>query len=139
VRSGDLWLHMLDHGGSAAPLVVLPEITSPANSMDFVARELTDLVRPIDERAGRGPYPTTLEAFLCQLEQAQRGTDADEVARSRPRWPRRGLRTARAACPAATRWRSRRPTPLRDRRPVGKVSAVAHGHVEDLAGGLRAR
>src|SRR5690606_41768173 len=38
---------------------------------------------------GRGPCPTTLEAFLGQLEQAQLGTDADELARSWPRWPRR--------------------------------------------------
>ncbi len=37
----------------------------------------------------RGPYPTTLEAFLGQLAEARRGTDADEVARSWPRWPRR--------------------------------------------------
>ncbi|MHA6625916.1 alpha/beta fold hydrolase [Pseudonocardia sichuanensis] len=157
VRSGDLRLHVLDYGGDGVPLVVLPGITSPAITMDFVARELTDLVRPIvvDVRGrglsdsgksytledyaddtlavldglgldrplllghsmgariaavvaargvplrgtvlvdppmsgpGRGPYPTTLEAFLGQLEQAQRGTDADEVGRSWPRWPRR--------------------------------------------------
>ncbi len=157
VRSGDVALHVLDYGGDGVPLVVLPGITSPAITMDFVARELTDLVRPIvvDVRGrglsdsgksygledyaddtvavidglgldrplllghsmgariaavtaargiplrgtvlvdppmsgpGRGPYPTTLEAFLGQLEQAQRGTDADEVARSWPRWPRR--------------------------------------------------
>jgi N-formylmaleamate deformylase len=157
VRSGDVRLHVLDYGGDGDPLVVLPGITSPAITMDFVARELTDLVRPIvvDVRGrglsdagksytledyaddtvavidglglarplllghsmgariaavvaargvplrgtvlvdppmsgpGRGPYPTTLEAFLGQLEQAQRGTDADEVARSWPRWPRR--------------------------------------------------
>jgi N-formylmaleamate deformylase len=157
VRSGDLRLHVLDYGGDGVPLVVLPGITSPAITMDFVARELTDLVRPIvvdvrgrglsdsgksytlDDYAddtvavldgldrpllmghsmgariaavvaargvplrgtvlvdppmsgpGRGPYPTTLAAFLGQLEQAQRGTDADEVARSWPRWPRREL------------------------------------------------
>jgi N-formylmaleamate deformylase len=159
VRSGDLRLHVLDYGGEGVPLVVLPGITSPAITMDFVARELTDLVRPIvvDVRGrglsdsgtsytlqdyaddtvavldglgldrplllghsmgariaavvaargvplrgsvlvdppmsgpGRGPYPTTLEAFRGQLEQAQRGTDADEVARSWPRWPRREL------------------------------------------------
>ncbi len=36
-----------------------------------------------------GPYPTSMDAFLDQLEEAQRGTDADEVARSWPRWPRR--------------------------------------------------
>ncbi len=155
VRSGDLRLHVLDYGGDGVPLVVLPGITSPAITMDFVAREVTDLVRPIvvdvrgrglsdsgksytlDDYAddtvavldgldrplllghsmgariaavvaargvplrgtvlvdppmsgpGRGPYPTTLAAFLGQLEQAQRGTDADEVARSWPRWPRR--------------------------------------------------
>jgi N-formylmaleamate deformylase len=155
VRSGDVRLHVLEYGGSGVPLVVLPGITSPAITMDFVARELTDLVRPIvvdvrgrglsdsgksytlDDNAddtvavlesldrplllghsmgariaavvaargvplrgsvlvdppmsgpGRGPYPTTLETFLGQLEQAQRGTDADEVARSWPRWPPR--------------------------------------------------
>jgi N-formylmaleamate deformylase len=38
---------------------------------------------------GRGTYPTTLVAFLGQLAEANRGTDADEVARSWPRWPRR--------------------------------------------------
>jgi N-formylmaleamate deformylase len=157
VRSGNLRLHVLDYGGPGVPLVVLPGITSPAISMDFVARELTELVRPIvvDVRGrglsdtgpsytlldyaddttaviaglgldrplllghsmgariaavtaargvplrgtvlvdppmsgpGRGPYPTTLEAFLGQLAEARRGTDADEVARSWPRWPRR--------------------------------------------------
>lgn len=155
MRSGDVRLHVLDYGGSGVPLVVLPGITSPAITMDFVARELTDLVRPIvvdvrgrglsdpggsytlDDYAddtlavlaglgrplllghsmgariaavvaakgadlrgsvlvdppmsgpGRGPYPTTLAAFLGQLAQAQRGTDADEVAASWPRWPRR--------------------------------------------------
>lgn len=156
VRSGTVRLHVLDYGGDGVPLVVLPGITSPAITMDFVARELTDLVRPIvldvrgrglsdpgssytlDDYAddtlavldglglhrpllfghsmgariaavtatrrdlrgtvlvdppmsgpGRGPYPTTLEAFLGQLAQAQRGTNADEVAASWPRWPRR--------------------------------------------------
>jgi N-formylmaleamate deformylase len=158
VRSAALKLHVLDYGGPGAPLLVLPGITSPAVTMDFVARELTDLVRPIvlDIRGrglsdsgpsytlndyaadtlavlaglglhrplllghsmgariasavaagggfelggtvlvdppmsgpGRGPYPTTLAAFLGQLAEANRGTDADEVARSWPRWPRR--------------------------------------------------
>ncbi|MFI8874075.1 alpha/beta fold hydrolase [Streptomyces sp. NPDC055243] len=158
VRSGATRLHVLDYGGTGAPLLVLPGITSPAVTMDFVARELTDVVRPLildvrgrglsdgggsyslDEYAedveavvtglgldrpilfghsmgariaavtavrakvalrgtvlgdppmsgpGRGPYPTPLEAFLDQLAQARRGTDADEVARSWPRWPRR--------------------------------------------------
>jgi N-formylmaleamate deformylase len=157
VRNGAVRLHALDYGGDGVPLVVLPGITSPAITMDFVARELTDLVRPIvldvrgrglsdpgaaytlDDYAsdtlavitglgldcplllghsmgariaaavaaggaalrgtvlvdppmsgpGRDPYPTTLAAFLGQLAEAARGTDADEVARSWPRWPRR--------------------------------------------------
>ncbi|MFB6607796.1 alpha/beta fold hydrolase [Streptomyces noursei] len=169
VRSGATRLHVLDYGGDGPALVVLPGITSPAVTMDFVARELTALVRPlvVDVRGrglsdgcggesadggddgrgyglesyaedteavieglgltrpllfghsmgariaavvaargrvalggsvladppmsgpGRGPYPTTLAAFLGQLAEAERGTDADEVARSWPRWPRR--------------------------------------------------
>ncbi|GAA3149039.1 alpha/beta fold hydrolase [Streptomyces rectiviolaceus] len=158
VRSGAARLHVLDYGGPGTPLLVLPGITSPAVTMDFVARELTDTVRPLvldvrgrglsdgggsyslEEYAedveavvtglgldrpvlfghsmgariaavtavrgkvvlrgtvlgdppmsgpGRGTYPTPLEAFLDQLAQARRGTDADEVALSWPRWPRR--------------------------------------------------
>lgn len=158
VRSGERRLHVLDYGGDGVPVVVLPGITSPAISMDFVARELTDLVRPVvvdlrgrgfsdagasytledyadDTQAvieglgldrpillghslgariaavtavrlqdavrgtilvdppmsgpGRGSYPTTLEMFRSQLQQAQRGTDADEVAKSWPRWSQR--------------------------------------------------
>lgn len=158
IRSGNVRLHALDYGGDLPPLVVLPGITSPAVTMDFVARELTDLVRPVvldvrgrglsddgdgygleeyaeDTEAlitglgldrpllfghsmgariaavvavrakvvlrgsvladppmsgpGRGPYPTTLEAFRRQLAEALRGTDADEVAASWPTWPRR--------------------------------------------------
>lgn len=157
VRSGGVRLHALDYGGDLPPLVVLPGITSPAITMDFIARALTDLVRPVvldirgrglsdegdgygleeyaeDAEAlitglgldrpllfghsmgariaavtavrgkvplrgavladppmsgpGRGPYPTTLEAFWRQLSQALRGTDADEVAAFWPTWPR---------------------------------------------------
>lgn len=55
VRSAELRLHVLDYGGELPPVVILPGITSPAICMDFVARRLTDLVRPIvvDVR-GRG-------------------------------------------------------------------------------------
>lgn len=180
VRSGTTRLHVLDYGGSGTPLLILPGITSPAVTMDFVACELTDLVRPLvldvrgrglsdgggsyaleeyaeDTEAvvtglglerpvlfghsmgariaavtavrgkvalrgtvlgdppmsgpGRGPYPTPLGAFLDQLTQARRGTDADEVARSWPRWPRREQELrARWLVEAATRRRSRRRT-----------------------------
>ncbi|WP_188195840.1 alpha/beta fold hydrolase [Nonomuraea sp. SYSU D8015] len=54
-----------------------------------VALRGTVLVDPPMSGPGRGPYPTTLAAFQDQLRQARRGTDADEVARSWPRWPRR--------------------------------------------------
>ncbi|MFB9743071.1 alpha/beta fold hydrolase [Pseudonocardia sulfidoxydans] len=55
VRAGELALHVLDYGGTARPLVMLPGISNPAVTMDFIARELTDLVRPVivDVR-GRG-------------------------------------------------------------------------------------
>jgi N-formylmaleamate deformylase len=55
VTSGSVRLHVLDYGGDGVPVLVVPGITSPAISMDFVARELTGLVRPIilDAR-GRG-------------------------------------------------------------------------------------
>lgn len=55
VRSGCVRLHVLDYGGDGVPLLVLPGITSPAVTMDFVTRELTDLARPVvlDVR-GRG-------------------------------------------------------------------------------------
>jgi N-formylmaleamate deformylase len=153
--SGEVRLHALDYGGDGPPVLILPGITSPAIAMDFVARELIDLARPVvldvrgrglsddgpsytlgdyaaDTEAvisalelkdpillghsmgariaavtaatrplrtilvdppmsgpGRGPYPTSLATFQEQLAQAQRGTTADEVARSWPRWPRR--------------------------------------------------
>ncbi|MGE2730203.1 alpha/beta fold hydrolase [Mycolicibacterium vaccae] len=47
VRSAELRLHVLDYGGELPPVVILPGITSPAICMDFVARRLTDLVRPV--------------------------------------------------------------------------------------------
>ncbi|MYW89717.1 alpha/beta hydrolase [Amycolatopsis rubida] len=155
-RSGSVRLHVLDYGpADGVPLVVLPGITSPAITMDFVARELTDLVRPLvldvrgrglsDDGPGYGldayaadveavidqlnlsapllfghsmgariaakaalsgrvagtvladppmsgpgrRYPTSLAVFESQVDQARRGTNADEVAASWPRWPRR--------------------------------------------------
>ncbi|WP_435198278.1 alpha/beta fold hydrolase [Janibacter sp. GS2] len=40
---------------------------------------------------GRDPYPTTRAAFMGQVEQALRGTTAEEVAQSWPTWPEREL------------------------------------------------
>jgi len=153
-------LHVLDYGGDRPPLLVLPGITSPAITWDFVVAELRDLVRPLvmdlrgrglsdvgagyragdfaaDAAAaiselglrrslvlghslgariaaalaaegdvslagvtlvdppltgpGRGPYPTSREAFLAQLHEGYAGTTADEVRRFYPKWPRAEL------------------------------------------------
>jgi N-formylmaleamate deformylase len=72
VRSGGLRLHLLDYGGAGVPALVLPGITTPAIGMDFVARRLTDLVRPLvlDVR-GRGlsdDGPATLDAYAGDVE-----------------------------------------------------------------------
>jgi N-formylmaleamate deformylase len=163
IRSGSIALHVLDYGREGVPVLMLPGITSPAVTMDFVARELQDMCRPLvldirgrglsdsadsaegytlDDYAedcesiitqlnleqpllmghsmgaciaakvatrghvrqrgsvlcdppmsgpGRPSYPTKLSAFLDQLAQARRGTTADEVAKSWPRWPRAEL------------------------------------------------
>jgi N-formylmaleamate deformylase len=82
-RNGDVELHVLDYGGDRTPLVVLPGITSPAVTWDFVVREWTDLVRPVvlDVR-GRGvssraesytmdDYAADVEALVEQLELVQ--------------------------------------------------------------------
>jgi len=48
-------LHALDYGGDLPPLLVLPGITSPAITWDFVVAELRDLVRPVVlDLRGRG-------------------------------------------------------------------------------------
>ncbi|MEV7863412.1 alpha/beta fold hydrolase [Streptomyces hirsutus] len=73
VRNGDVHLHVLDYGGPGVPVLVLPGITSPAMTMDFVARELSDLARPIvlDIR-GRGlsdcAEDYSLEALAADTE-----------------------------------------------------------------------
>ena len=71
--SDGVHLHVLDYGGDGVPLLILPGITSPAIAMDFVARELVDLVRPVilDVR-GRGlsdDGPSyTLEDYAADTE-----------------------------------------------------------------------
>lgn len=47
VKSGDVRLHVLDYGGDGIPIVILPGITSPAVTMDFIAQQLTDIGRPV--------------------------------------------------------------------------------------------
>jgi N-formylmaleamate deformylase len=55
VHSGSVHLHVLDYGGDRPPLVVLPGITSPAVTWDFVVSDLRDLVRPVVlDLRGRG-------------------------------------------------------------------------------------
>ena len=50
------------------------------------------LVDPPTSGPDRGPYPTSREAFLQQLHEAQQGTDAEAVRRFYPGWPERELR-----------------------------------------------
>jgi N-formylmaleamate deformylase len=49
------------------------------------------LVDPPTSGPGRGAYPTSAEAFLQQLHEAQAGTDTAAVRRFYPRWPEREL------------------------------------------------
>lgn len=55
------------------------------------------LVDPPLSGPGRDPYPTSQEAFVAQLDEAARGTTADEVRKYYPKWPRRELEL-RAQC-----------------------------------------
>jgi N-formylmaleamate deformylase len=52
---------------------------------------LVVLVDPPTSGPGRAPYPMSREAFLEQLGEAQRGTDAGGVRRFYPGWPDREL------------------------------------------------
>lgn len=55
VAGPDGRLHALDYGGDLPALLVLPGITSPAITWDFVVSELRDLVRPVVlDLRGRG-------------------------------------------------------------------------------------
>ena len=80
VTNGTVRLHALDYGGDGVPLVVLPGITSPAITMDFVAGRIGDLVRPfiLDVRGrglsdGGGRY--SLEEYAEDVEALVRGLD----------------------------------------------------------------
>lgn len=155
--------HVLSYGSATSPpLLILPGITSPAITAEFIARRLaerfcvyvpdlrgrgeTDVAEPgrytlrdyADDVAGllselelrspillghslgariaaayrvrhdaadtplvlvdpplsgpgREPYPTGREAFLAQLDEAVRGTTAEEVRKYYPKWPQREL------------------------------------------------
>ncbi|MGD9737305.1 MAG: alpha/beta fold hydrolase [Solirubrobacterales bacterium] len=55
VESEGRRLHVLDYGGEAPPLLVLPGITSPAITWDFIVAPLRDRVRPlVMDLRGRG-------------------------------------------------------------------------------------
>lgn len=80
VNTSQLALHVLDYGGTGRPVVILPGITSPAITMDFVARRLSDLVRPlVMDIRGRGlsdsastytldDYAQDVEAIIGDLD-----------------------------------------------------------------------
>lgn len=159
VQAGDLRLHHLEYGEGAPAVLVLPGITSPAITWEFVAESLATDARVIvlDIRGrglsdtpdtgyalsdyasdavaviqalglerpvvlghsmgariavalaaaapqlvgplivvdppltgpGRAPYPTPLDSFRQQLQEAYAGTTAEDVLRFYPRWDRR--------------------------------------------------
>ncbi|TQM13408.1 alpha/beta fold hydrolase [Pseudonocardia kunmingensis] len=97
---------MQDYAADVAGLVDALDLREPVivgHSMGariaaaYAARHAPDrhgllvLVDPPVSGPGRGPYPTSREAFLQQLHEAQRGTTADEVRRYYPLWPEREL------------------------------------------------
>jgi N-formylmaleamate deformylase len=110
VRNAEVELHVLDYGGDRRPLLVLPGITSPAATWDFVVRELRDLVRPVvlDVR-GRGlsslggsytmdDYAADAEAVIAEL-----GLDAPIVL-GHSMGARIAARTAVRGTVRAARW-----------------------------------
>jgi N-formylmaleamate deformylase len=76
---GGVRLHALDYGGAGTPLLVLPGITSPAVTWDFVVRPLVGPFRPVVlDLRGRGlsglggayglaDYAQDAEAVVAQL------------------------------------------------------------------------
>ena len=77
VQANGIRQHYLRYGGKGPVLLLVPGITSPAVTFDFVARELTDLVRPLvlDVR-GRGLSDAgagyTLEDYARDTEEVIR-------------------------------------------------------------------
>jgi N-formylmaleamate deformylase len=77
-------LHVLDYGGERAPMLVLPGITSPAVTFDFVVAALRDVVRPIvvDPR-GRGLSDTgsgyAIEDFVADSIAVVRALELDRT------------------------------------------------------------
>ncbi|HVW48226.1 MAG TPA: alpha/beta hydrolase [Solirubrobacterales bacterium] len=56
IESDGRRLHVLDYGGEKPPLLVLPGITSPSITWDFIVAPLRDRVRPlVMDLRGRGP------------------------------------------------------------------------------------
>jgi N-formylmaleamate deformylase len=85
VTSGDLRLHVLDYGGEGRPTIVLPGITSPVITFDFIARELLDVIRPIvvdvrgrglSGRPADGSY--TLSDYAADTAAIVRGLELDK-------------------------------------------------------------
>ncbi|MFB9949206.1 alpha/beta fold hydrolase [Rhizobium puerariae] len=50
------------------------------------------LIDPPTSGPDRGPYPTTRESFLAQMNEAKRGSSVEEIRRFYPKWPERELR-----------------------------------------------
>src|SRR6266498_2001805 len=92
VTSGDVRLHYLEYGAEGVPIMVVPGITSPAITWEFIAERLAGdyrvlvLVDPPLTGPGRPEYPTSLEAFMDQLEKARAGATAEDMRPYFPTW-----------------------------------------------------
>jgi N-formylmaleamate deformylase len=88
---------LVDALGLRTPVVVGHSMGARIAAAYAVLHEPADhgllvLVDPPTSGPGRGSYPTSREAFLQQLREAQQGTDAEAVRRFYPTWPDRELR-----------------------------------------------
>lgn len=75
----------------AAPVVIGhslgARIAAAYRVRDDTAGRVTILVDPPLSGPGREPYPTSRASFMAQLDEAYRGTTAEEVRQYYPHWP----------------------------------------------------
>lgn len=91
---GDL-IGLVEHFGLERPVVIGHSLGARIAAGYSVAsgghHDLLVLVDPPLSGPGRDPYPTPRESFERQLDEAYRGTTADEVRAFYPKWPTREL------------------------------------------------
>ena len=85
VNANGIELHLLDYAGDGPAVIVLPGITSPAVTWDFVASELGDLARVIAiDLRGRGLSDTPPTGYSLNHYVADTRAVADALGLDRP-------------------------------------------------------